>query len=283
MKKRGASGLAVGAACALVVATQLIAAPASFAATASPTTLLNSLVVSTETHSSTYARSMFRHWIDSDGDGCDTRKEVLQRDSSTNIGCRSATGRWYSPYDGKVLTVASGIDIDHMVPLKEAWESGAWNWTAAQRQAFANDLGYAYSLVAASASSNRSKSDKDPQDWMPSRSSFRCTYVSRWIAVKYRWHLTVDSSEKSQLQTELASCSSGLQVSLPARINSVTEPPAGSGGSSGGGSSGGSGANDPRYSTCTAAKAAGYGPYRRGVDPEYAWYTDRDHDGIACE
>jgi micrococcal nuclease len=64
-------------------------------------------------------------------------------------------------------------------------------------------------------------------------------------------------------------------VILPARINSVTEPPAGSGG--------GSGANDPRYSTCTAAKAAGYGPYRRGVDPEYAWYTDRDNDGIACE
>ncbi|MEN9752238.1 MAG: hypothetical protein RLZZ600_1285 [Actinomycetota bacterium] len=275
MTKRGARWLGVGVAFAFVVAMYATATPAAFAATASPTTLLDALVVRGETHSSTYVRSKFRHWIDADGDGCDARKEVLQRDSSRRIACRSATGKWYSPYDGKVLTLASGIDIDHMVPLKEAWESGAWNWTSAQRQTFANDLGYTYSLVAASASSNRSKGDKDPDDWMPSRSSFHCTYVSRWIAVKYRWHLTVDSSEKSQLRSVLASCSSGLQVILPARINSVTEPPAGSGG--------GSGANDPRYSTCTAAKAAGYGPYRRGVDPEYAWYTDRDNDGIACE
>lgn len=259
-----------------------VASPAN-AATVSPSTLLDALVVQAESHSSTYVRSKFRHWIDADGDGCDTRKEVLQRDSSRSITCRSATGKWYSPYDGKALTIASGIDIDHMVPLKEAWESGAWNWTSAQRQTFANDLGYAYSLVAASASSNRSKGDKDPDDWMPSRSTFHCTYVSRWIAVKYRWHLTVDSSEKSKLRSVLASCSSELLVILPARINSVTEPPAGSGGGSGGSSGGSSGANDPRYSTCSAAKAAGYGPYRRGVDPEYAWYTDRDHDGIACE
>lgn len=247
----------------------------AIAATASPTTLLNTLVVRAESHSSTYVRSKFRHWIDADGDGCDTRKEVLQRDSSRTISCRSTTGKWYSPYDGVVLTVASGIDIDHMVPLKEAWQSGAWNWSSAQRQAFANDLGYVYSLVASSASSNRSKGDKDPNDWMPTRSSFRCAYASRWIAVKYRWHLSVDAGEHSRLEGILASCDSSLRVLVPARVTTISDPAADSGGNSGG--------NDPRYSTCTAAKAAGYGPYRRGIDPEYAWYTDRDNDGIACE
>lgn len=260
---------------AFIVGSQSFATVSANAVTTSPTTLLRALVVAGETHSSTYDRSRFRHWIDADGDGCDTRKEVLQRDSKTTIGCRSTSGRWYSPYDGKVLTASSGIDIDHMIPLKEAWQSGAWNWSSAQRQAFANDLGYVYSLVASSASSNRSKSDKDPREWLPSKSSFRCAYVSRWIAVKYRWHLAVDSGERSRLQSILESCSRSLTVHKPSRIRTIADPSA----ESGGGSSG----NDPRYSTCSAAKAAGYGPYRRGVDPEYAWYRDGDSDGIVCE
>ena len=65
-----------------------------------------------------------------------------------------------------------------MVPLNEAWQSGAWKWTAAKRQAYANDLGYKASLIAVSASSNRSKGDREPQAWMPTRPGYQCAYAS---------------------------------------------------------------------------------------------------------
>ncbi|MCS5689596.1 MAG: HNH endonuclease family protein, partial [Acidimicrobiales bacterium] len=106
-----------------------------------------------------------------DGDGCDTRREVLIEESiepvTETIGCSLQGGRWYSAFDGVETDDPSTFDVDHMVPLKEAWDSGAWAWDAARRQAFANDTTLADALIAVSASSNRSKGSKDPAEWMP--------------------------------------------------------------------------------------------------------------------
>ena len=104
-------------------------------------------------HPRGYSRSLFVHWIDADGDGCDTRGEVLIAESRTTArigpGC-SIAGSWRSVYDGVTTTKASSFDIDHVVALKEAWDSGAWKWTPARRQGYANDLGNVRSLRAVS-------------------------------------------------------------------------------------------------------------------------------------
>lgn len=118
-------------------------------------------------------------------------------------GCKVVSGEWYSYYDGITLTAPGGLDIDHMVPLAEAWDSGAHSWTAQRREAYANDLDADRSLVAVTARSNRSKSDQDPADWQPPLADARCTYATDWVATKLRWQLTADDRERAAL-TELA-------------------------------------------------------------------------------
>lgn len=245
-----------------------------------------------ESNSAAYKRELFKHWIDQDKDTCDTREEVLLQESISaakrGSGCKILKGKWLSQYDKKSFTTPTGIDIDHMVPLKEAWESGAFGWTAAQRQAFANDLGFQGSLIAVSASTNRSKGDKDPAAWLPKNSAFTCTYVVTWLQVKYRWSLTVDSKEKSSIEKVLEKCPTSKLFTLPKQVikspilptpdNSPTDSsevatPTTSPGIG----------LDPRFDSCSAAKAAGYGPYIRGIDPEYDWYRDGDSDGTVCE
>ena len=158
-----------------------------------------------------YDRDLFRHWIDADGDGCDTRREVLIAESTTPVsvgsGCSLNGGTWVSAFDGESTTDASKFDVDHFVPLAEAWRSGAHSWDSTTRQNFANDLGYEMSLIAVSASSNRSKSDRDPSKWMPPSSSFKCEYVYSWIQVKTRWKLSVDSAEANALRSNWSGCS----------------------------------------------------------------------------
>ena len=220
-----------------------------------------------------YDRDLFELWIDANSNGCDTRDEVLyrqNRDSSTY--CGASRGIWKSAYDGLRFTDSSDLDVDHFVPLSEAWGSGAKKWNAKTRTRFANDL-YGYSLLAVSASSNRSKGDSDPSEWLP-RSSFQCVYAARWAAVKYRWRLSVDRGERAELRQIMRGCpKKSLRVSATRRAKIGFK---GKGG-------GGNGGLDPRFPTCSAAKAAGYGPYLQGRDPEYAWYRDADGDGIVCE
>lgn len=154
-----------------------------------------------------YSRDLFPHWITISGT-CNTRETVLKRDGDnvvTNSACAATSGSWYSPYDGATWTAASDLDIDHLVPLAEAWDSGASAWTTAQRQAFANDLTRPQ-LIAVTDSVNQSKSDKDPAEWMPSVTSYRCTYARAWVQVKYYYNLSVDSAEKSALTNYLSSC-----------------------------------------------------------------------------
>jgi hypothetical protein len=154
-----------------------------------------------------YSREKFPHWR-SAGANCDVRDSVLKRDGSKVklSGCNVVAGTWKSVYDGKSLTSPTQVDIDHVVPLANAWRSGAAAWTTDQRGDFANDLDDPQ-LVAVSASSNRSKGDQDPSTWKPTDSSAWCEYATDWIAVKTHWKLTVTTAEKSALADMLEKCS----------------------------------------------------------------------------
>lgn len=173
-----------------------------------------------------YNRSAFKHWIDADKDGCNTRAEVLIAEAivKPKIGpkCKLTGGRWFSTYDGKTITNASQLDVDHLVPLAEAWRSGAWKWTAAQRQAFANDLDNSEALIAVTSSSNRSKGDKDPALWMPAKE--QCTYAEKWVAVKSRYFLTFDEKEASKLVTFLNACGLSATSINPLAIPEAPTP-----------------------------------------------------------
>ena len=157
-----------------------------------------------------YDRDLFADWYDADRNGCNTRKEVLIAESldPVQIGskCSITGGRWFSLYDDVETTDSSTFDIDHMVPLSEAWDSGAWNWNADQRKHYANDLDQPFFLIAVTASSNRSKSDRDPAEWMPPNSAYHCEYVRIWIEIKRAWDLSVDQAEHDYLAQKLASC-----------------------------------------------------------------------------
>jgi hypothetical protein len=163
-------------------------------------------------YSSGYSRDLFKHWIDADGDGCNTREEVLIAESLTPAqvdayGCKVIEGDWYSPFDNVTHTLPGGLDIDHMVPLKEAWDSGAWAWTSRQRELFANDLSDRRPLIAVTAGVNRSKGEKDPSNWLPPNSAYLCTYLSDWVAIKAHWKLSMDQSEHGRVKNLLtASC-----------------------------------------------------------------------------
>ena len=158
-----------------------------------------------------YNRSAFKHWIDADKNGCDTRAEVLIAEAveKPKIGtkCKLTGGKWFSAYDGKTITIASQLDVDHLVPLAEAWRSGAWKWTAAQRQSFANDLENSEALIAVTSSSNRSKSDKDPALWLPAKE--QCEYVENWVNIKVAYSLSADEKEFFKLKSLMESCGLG--------------------------------------------------------------------------
>ena len=187
-----------------------------------------------------YDRSFFDHWRDIDGDGCDSRDQVLKRDSISlpqvdPVNCNVIAGDWVSPYDGGKWSNPSDIDIDHVVALKEAWDSGAWAWSAAQRKAFANDTSDSRTLLAVTDSVNQSKSDKDPSNWLPPLQSYTCTYLGNWIAVKVRWSLSMDSSEFGRIKNLLQSTCSSLNIApipnlpnISGGTTVVTNPPAAS-------------------------------------------------------
>jgi putative cell wall-binding protein len=167
----------------------------------------------------TYDRAYFEHWIDADGDGCNTREEVLIAESTTSAvvgsGCTVASGTWTSWYDGATWTNPSDVDIDHMVPLAEAWKSGADRWTATQRRSYANDLTLPAALEAVTDNVNQSKSDRDPANWLPPMTSVRCRYATNWVLVKYRWNLSVDSTERSTLNSILSGACGNSLVTAP--------------------------------------------------------------------
>lgn len=188
-------------------------------------TLLAALAVEPEDGTG-YDRDLFPHW-DYVGDGCDVRDAVLIEEArrGPRIGddCDIERGRWYSKFDGVTVHDPSTLDIDHLVALSEAWGSGARSWTEDTRRAYANDLGYYASLMAVTASSNRSKGDQDPAEWLPPRQQYRCTYVATWIAVKYRWSLSIDERESAALRVLVEGCAP-LRVVRPAQAPIASAP-----------------------------------------------------------
>jgi len=135
---------------------------------------------------------------------------VLIAESVTPVtvggGCSLSGGEWVSAFDGVRTTDPSTFDVDHFVPLKEAWDSGAHAWDNTRRERFANDLDYAGSLIAVSASSNRSKGASDPAEWLPPNASYHCQYVITWVEVKLRWQLSADAAEVAALRKYGARC-----------------------------------------------------------------------------
>ncbi|HQZ33816.1 MAG TPA: HNH endonuclease family protein [Ilumatobacteraceae bacterium] len=158
-------------------------------------------------HRGGYNRDLFAVWSDLDGNGCDTREDVLSAEEigaqqAEQVGCELPAGTWYSVYDATTTASPSTFDIDHLVPLKEAWDSGAWDWSPERRIAFANDMTDQRTLLAVSAESNRSKGDKDPSNWLPEPGHVR-QYLSDWVAIKARWSLSMDESEYGRIRNLL--------------------------------------------------------------------------------
>jgi len=194
---------------------------------ASPTTYksydsaLKQLKVSAESREG-YVRTKFKHWITISRTGqvgCDSRKSVIIDEAlvkpTINKGCVLSGGKWLSVYDNVEVTDAGKLDVDHMVPLAEAWDSGASTWTDLKRQQYANDMVDPTHLIAVTGSSNRSKSDQDPADWLPVFKNYHCTYLANWIQIKIRWSLTIDAAELKALKDNTAQCPKPKIVIIP--------------------------------------------------------------------
>lgn len=168
---------------------------------------LAELTVASDGSMTGYDRDKFPHWS-SQGDNCNTREVVLERDGTgveTGADCYPNSGSWFSPYDGATWSQPSDVDIDHVVPLAEAWRTGAADWTTDERERFANDLSDPQ-LIAVTDNVNQEKGDKAPEDWKPPSTGYWCTYASMWVTVKHKWDLTVSTAEKSALSDMLDRC-----------------------------------------------------------------------------
>jgi hypothetical protein len=163
-----------------------------------------------------YSREEFPHWA-ADGtrfgweepDGsCDVRDDALLRDGrgvEVDEDCSFTAGRWLDPYTGSTLTDSGDVDIDHIVPLANAWRSGANDWDQSRREAYANDPGV---LLSVDDAANQTKGDKGPEAWLPPNTDYRCEYARRWIWIKHKWNLTVNAQERTTLQEMLQGCES---------------------------------------------------------------------------
>ena len=213
-------------------------------------------------------------WGDADGDGCNTREEVLIAEAlrlrGVTASCGPVDGAWLSWFDGRMLADARDVEIDHLVPLAEAHRSGAARWAADGKHAFADDLSSPHSLTAVSAESNRDKSDSDPAAWRPPDPAAWCRYARNWIAVKLKWGLAADEAETAALREMLATCTeSGNAGPVEHLDRPVRVFP---------------------YATCAEAEAAGLqrrpGPRGSGSGfpaDQVAYARDGDEDGIVCE
>ena len=166
-----------------------------------------------------YSRDKFPHWSDAQENGwvlpygtpdpasCDARDAALIRDGrgAEKMGryCTVISGTWVDPYGGLTYTTPSDIDIDHVVPLANAWRSGAASWTTAKREAFANRP---LDVLAVEDNLNASKGDKGPEAWEPPRTAYHCIYATKWVNIKHYWKLSVTSAEKGALSQMLSTC-----------------------------------------------------------------------------
>ncbi len=173
---------------------------------------LNSLEVKGRAPKTGYSRAQFPHWSDLDRNGCDARNDILKRDLTEVIfkagtrDCKVISGVLLDPFSDKVLaftSVKSAVDIDHLVALSNAWQTGAAYFDRSKRSQIANDP---LNLLAVDARLNRQKSDGDAATWLPPHKPFRCEYVSRQVAVKAKYSLWVTAAEKDAITRVLNQC-----------------------------------------------------------------------------
>lgn len=161
-----------------------------------------------------YSRAQFPHWRDASVNGwpvapsnsCDTRAAALYRDGrmvKVSPKCTNMVGMWTDPYTGSVVLSPSKMQGDHMVPLANAWRSGAKSWATAKRVQFANDP---LVVVSVLGTANAAKGDKGPEAWKPSNKAAYCAYAERWIAVKAKYSLSVNAAERTALTNMLVGC-----------------------------------------------------------------------------
>jgi hypothetical protein len=185
-------------------------------------------------------------------------------------GCRVTTGRWVDGYTGQIFTDPGKVTIDHVVALKEAWDSGAATWDPARRKAFGNDVADQLALAVVSTSSNSSKGDRDPGEWLPADHARAVAFGHAWLSIKVQWGLTADANEVASLRLLLTGAPTTTAAKPATTVEpTTTAPPVGGSGS-------------VYYANCDAARAAGAAPIRQG-QPGYRTALDRDHDGVACE
>ena len=178
---------------------------------------VESLAIAPEPERTGYSRTSWQHWRDVNGSGCTAREDVLIAQAAPGATidpsdpCKVKSGTWFSAWDGVTHSGSpSDLDMDHIVALAEAHDSGGSNWDSATKRRFANDPA---NLVAVTASSNRSKSDRDLAEWRPARNVW-CSTATTVVSVKAAYGLTVDQSEYNALVEMLSTCGSAGQISL---------------------------------------------------------------------
>jgi hypothetical protein len=225
-----------------------------------------------------YDRDQFGpQWADVDRNGCDTRNDVLARDLTDEAvkagthDCVVTSGTLADPYTGRTIAFVKGdgssVDIDHVVALSDAWQTGADRWDEARRTALANDP---LNLLAVDYSANRQKGDGDAATWLPPERGYRCAYVARQVAVKAAYGLWVTQAEHDAIAGVLQGCpAEPVPTPTPTPTPAPVDVPAGT-------------PQTEPYPNCADARAAGAAPLHRG-DPGWSDSMDGDGDGVACE
>ena len=240
-----------------------------------------------------YDRGEWRHWTDEDGDCQDARQEALVAESVGPVAyedsrrCRVASGAWVGPYTGEQFTDPGRLDVDHMVPLGNAHQSGGWAWSPEEKRQYANDLSYDNHLIAVQASANRAKGSRSPAEWKPPDRGYWCQYAVDWIAVKNTWQLTAVEPEAEALREMLGTCApSQALIVVQADPVETTEPTP----TETGGAPSPSPTPASTYASCDAAVAAGE-PRVQGSSGSGRGFPaakvpnarDGDSDGVVCE
>ena len=257
--------------------------------TTTPTIVLRVTVSAVPSALPDYDRNDWKHCADRDCQ--DARNEVLIAESRTSVAyrsdrkCRVAAGEWLAPYTNTIVTDPGRLDVDHMVPLGNAHDSGAWQWSANQRERYANYLEDPQHLIAVTAGANRSKGARGPDQWKPEDRTYWCQYATDWITIKSTWELTVTQQEHTALVQMLNTCAKRpeLMVSSESQVKPTPGP-----------------TSNPlqqtptpemrTYNSCDAAQAAGATRIQgskgngRGF-PKWMVPSarDGDGDGVVCE
>ncbi len=161
-------------------------------------------------HYGAYNRSNWSHWSDDDGNCINVRHEVLISESIEEVvmdgNCKVKSGEWYDPYTNDKFTESKDLDVDHMVPLSEARNSGGYTWDKETKKKYANDMSYENHLIAVSSSANRSKGASTPDKWKPANEDFWCEYAEAWVVIKFTWGLTITMDEAVALKIMSDGC-----------------------------------------------------------------------------